>query len=316
MFYFDTLLNNQNEKKVSTEISTKDEIDKAVILNTERKVVGLDEVIQIPDLQQKPIEQIFDSHPTKQLVNKIVDSIYERDENQIQYVKNMAEVRKIDPEILLKNHCFFSANVFYMESMFADLGVYKKEFHITTAENTLWKDRFIIPIRDFKGEVFGFVGYNKFSEAKYVEYSSPMYKAITIKALGLNNIQEILDQKYCIFTEGSFDYFRARQHEFPVIANLGISFNKLLKPLIDRLDVVFTALDNDETGLKNMDAIDKLHPYVYHIQFKDTKDKEGKPVKGDMDEALKDLNRVKQMKKEIDKRLQFKNIRQTKRILI
>ena len=298
------------------------ETDLLTILKTPRGIEQTEKAgikILVEDVQQKfnSLEHMkVDSRFVKDVANKIVDSVYQRDENQIEYVKNMAKVREINPQPLLDNHCFFCPNPTYMETLFADLGVYKKDLHISTSENTLWKDRFIIPIRDFKGDVYGFVGYNKFSNAKYVEWSSPTYKLATIKALGLDHVSNILEKKYCIFTEGSFDYFRGHLHGFPVVANLGIQFNKLLKMLIDRLDIVFTAYDSDETGIKNMDSIDGLHPYVYHIQFKPTIDREGKSVKSDMDEALKDLKRVELLSEEIEKRLKFKNVKLPKRILV
>lgn len=245
---------------------------------------------------------------TLETINKMVDAMYDRDPDQIDMVNNVASMRAIDPEVLLENHCFYVPNTFRLETKFADMRLYANDLHITSSSNTLWKERFVIPIRDFHGKVYGFVGYDKFSNAKYVEYSSPVYKKAIIKALGLNHTQEILDSKYCIFTEGSFDFFRGRQHEFSIIANLGVSFNKLLKLLIDRLDVVFTAYDNDDTGIKNKGVIDRLHSNVYHINFRDiekevmndeTGELEPKVVKGDLDEALKDLDNVEALKREI-----------------
>lgn len=239
------------------------------------------------------------------VINRICDEIYDRDPNQIEYVKRFAEFRQIDADILLQNHCFYCTNPNYMEIKFADLNVYREIYHISTAQNTLWKQRFIFPIRDFYGRVYGFVGYDKFSNAKYVEYSNPVYKACKIKALGLDkeNIKYILSSKYCIFTEGVMDYYRGRQCGFPIIANLGVKFNPLLKYLIDRLDVVFVAYDNDEAGMKNRKILDSYHHRCHHIVFKPKKTEDGKEIKIDLDEALKSKDNYERLKNEINLRL-------------
>lgn len=320
MYYYNALLKNLKEERGEPDLSNSEVLD---LLTTPRPPIKNENVDNTPNPTPYLVEAFKKSNhmdinheDVLNVINKMVNSIYDRDENQLDYVKNMAEVRGLDPEPLIKNHCFFSPNVGYMEMTFADLGLYKRDYHVSTSENTLWKGRFIIPLRDFMGNVYGFVGYDKFSNAKYVEWSSPTYKLMAIKALGLDNLTNILESKYCIFTEGSFDYFRGMQHQFSVVANLGIRFNQLLKLLIEKLDVVFTAYDNDDTGRRNMDSIDKLHPLVYHLQYQEIVGKDGKPIKGDMDEALKDPNKVELQREEIEKRIKFKNVRMPKRIII
>lgn len=245
-------------------------------------------------------------------IDIICNEIHRRDPRQLEFVKTIADMRGLNIDILLENQCFYVPNQTYLSGIFPELKLYQKDLSITTTENTLWKARFIIPIRDFYGKPYGFVGYDKFSNAKYVEWDSPVYRKATIKAIGLDTLDEILDSRYCIFTEGSFDYFRGRQNGLSIMANLGISFNRLLKLIINKLDVVFVAYDNDDTGLKNMNTIDRLHHNVYRIYFRplektfineETGEEETKEVKGDLDEALKDPIKVKKLKEEMDIRV-------------
>ena len=306
MLYYDHLIKNltpqANEKVVEVEES---DIVKAIqtprppLPTKPPTVLGSAETVDSRYTTPDMVEDVLNT------INRIVDEIYERDPEQLKYVKRLAEMRNLDTQPLLDNHCFHCISPSYLELLYADLRLFRKDYHVSTSENTLWKGRFITPIRDFTGKVYGFVGYDKFSQAKYVEYSSPVYKKATIKAFELDHAREVLESRYCILTEGNFDYFRGRQNGLSIVANLGIRFNPLLKPLLDRLDVVFTAYDNDETGRKNIDTIGSLHPNVYHIRFNEVKRK-GKVVKGDLDEVLKDPDKALHLKKEIKKRLNFK----------
>ena len=313
MYYFDALKDRGKVKKGVDIVETN------TLLNTPRpplppppsivSTVDLNPVkVDIPKHMNELYVNKEITEETLKAINIIVDEIYERDPNQISYVKRLAEFRGLDPQPLLDNKCFLSPNPEYIEGLYRELNLYRRIYHISSATNTLWKDRLITPVRDFKGSVYGFVGYSAYSNTKYVEYSSPVYKKTTIKALGLDRLDKVLESKYCIFTEGNFDYFRGIQHDLSIVANLGIKFNPLLKPLIDKLDVVFTAYDNDKTGIKNMNMIDNLHPNVYHIRFNKIM-KNDKEVKGDLDEALKDLDKVEKLKVEINQRLKFKTCR-------
>lgn len=244
---------------------------------------------------------------TKRIINKVTDEIYDRDPKQIAYVSKLADFRGLKPETLINHGCFYIQSPDYIESLFSDLPLFRDYLEISNSSNTLWKTRLVIPIRDFYGEVYGFVGWDKFSNAKYVEYSAELYRKSTLKVIGLPNVSNILDSKYVILTEGSFDYFRGIQNDLSILANLGISFNKRLKPLLSKLDVVFTAYDSDEAGTKNMNTIDKLHPNVYHIIFNDIEkiDDEGntKKSKCDLDDAGKNLANIEKLKYEIDLRV-------------
>lgn len=309
MYYYDSLLKNLKEKSTNTQLSDSEVLD---ILQTPRDIpqeMNQPQTSQVGELFKKADHLEIDHYKVLDVINKMVDSVYERDENQIQYVKNMAEVRGLDPENLIKNHCFFSPDVGYMERTFADLELYKRDYHVSTSQNTLWKGRFIIPLRDFHGKVYGFVGYDKFSEAKYVEWSAPTYKQMAIKALGLDNIEFILKKRYCILTEGNFDYFRGRQHELPIIANLGVSFNHLLKPLLDKLDMVFTIYDNDKAGQSNVETIKRIKKMTYNVVFlgpeKTPGDKGKSPIKIDLDDYLRNEDNLPKLQHEINIRLKF-----------
>ena len=260
------------------------------------------------DKAEKPLDITTEMlEETHFIINKITNEIYERDPKQINYVTKVAEYRGINPSILLKDKCFYVTSPEYIETLFSDLPLFKDHLQISTSSNTLWKTRFLIPIRDFYGKVYGFVGWDKFSNAKYVEYSAELYKKSTLKVLGLPNVKDIIESNYIILTEGSFDYYRGIQNGLSIIANLGVSFNKRLKPLLNKVDIVFTAYDSDKTGIKNMNTIDSLHPNVYHIIFQDiqkiNEDGSTYTSKGDLDEVLKIPENVKKLKREIKLRI-------------
>lgn len=252
---------------------------------------------------------------THYIINKITSEIYSRDPDQIKYVSKLAEVRGLNPKTLLDNQCFYITSPEYIESLFSDLPLYKDHIQVTTSSNTLWKKRLVIPIRDFYGEVYGFVGWDKFSpNAKYVEYSAELYRKSTLKVLGLNHIERLLENyNYLILTEGSFDYFRGIENDLSIIANLGVSFNRRLEPLLNRFKVIFIAYDSDDAGKKNTSTIQRLHPNTYRIVLKDIPKVNEEGVaeykKQDLDDVLKDKNNVKILKREIAKRSNFPNIR-------
>lgn len=261
---------------------------------------------------EKEVSNPSDFKETFNIINKITKEIYNRDENQIEYVSKLAEVRGLKPETLIDNKCFYITSPEYIETLFHDLPLYKDHLQITTSRNTLWKKRLVIPIRDFYGNVYGFVGWDKFSEgAKYVEYSAELYRKSLLKVLGLDKIKTMMGTNYLIITEGSFDYFRGIENGLSIIANLGVTFNKNLTPLLRRFDTIFTAYDNDDAGKKNINTISRLHKNTYHIRFKD-KVIEGdneKIIKQDLDDVLKDENNVKRLKQEIELRTKFPNVR-------
>lgn len=290
------IVNNQNINQL---VEDKNRFEEE--LEGEKEVELFDFSSSIPNTSKSSFDK---QQETLEIINKITEEIYDRDPEQLEYVKRLADFRGLKAENLIADKCFYVPKASYLEALFNDLPLFKDHLNIVTSKNTLFYQRLLIPVRDFYGKVYGFVGWDKFSEAKYVEYSADVYIKANLKVLGLDKIDTLLEKRYCIITEGVFDYYRGLENGLPMLPNLGISFNKKLKPILDRMDVVFTAYDNDKAGLKNQSTVESIHPNVYHILF------EQKDKKIDFDEALKNPIVVEKLKKEIAKRVNQRYIKQ------
>jgi DNA primase len=115
----------------------------------------------------------------------------------------------------------------------------------------MFRDRFIIPIRDTRGAVINFVGYTPNSDMRYLYGHGKYYTRTT--AFGLENLNHIAELGVAIVTEGITDALRIRELGFKnVLAMCGTRRSLGTELLLNKLckKGVIIIPDTDTAGIK------------------------------------------------------------------
>lgn len=142
-----------------------------------------------------------------------------------------------------------------------------------------WRDRLIIPLRDYEGRLIGFAGRsirdNVFLKVRtYIAYDG----AVNDTLFGIyENRKKIKELRKMVLTEGQIDAIFLSMHNIPSVARLGK--NKLSPKQTDLIinccDTLVLSYDGDKPGI---DATDKeyenMKDYVTVLQVDLPKDKD------------------------------------------
>lgn len=155
--------------------------------------------------------------------------------------------------------------------------------------------RYVYPVKDIKGDVMGWCGYDKFEAPKYLDSQTYGYKAKDATLYGMEELPKYYRSKDPVFiTEGIVCTLWLRQEGFQAMASLGSHLTpyviEILKRFGERLIVI---PDADEAGSKYKAQCKYALPKARVMQSKVAKDIDDsrKVNDGIKDELLKCYNR-------------------------
>lgn len=209
---------------------------------------------------------------TRKQLNEIV-KIFQSREEHVQEVTWMAELgRNLKPETLLKCDSFMvqpdtSILLLPEELRHESLGFCRESHYV-------FEGRYVFPVKDVKGDVMGFCGYDKFSEMKYMDSRNFGYVAKRYSVWGMEMMEAYYKSKDPVFfVEGIVCALYLRQEGLQALAMLGSSISPYVTEIAKRFKerAIFIS-DSDEAGTKFRRALRYKIPYAQCIQSNIAKD--------------------------------------------
>lgn len=138
----------------------------------------------------------------------------------------------------------------------------------------LYAGRYVYPVKDVKGDVMGWCGYDKYSDVKYMDSLNYGYKAKNATVWGMEKMNEYYRSgRQVFFTEGIVCTLYARQCGEQSLATLGSSLTPYVAEIINRFgDKARILTDSDEAGNKFRKIANRMCPKARVIQSKIAKD--------------------------------------------
>ena len=134
--------------------------------------------------------------------------------------------------------------------------------------------RFVYPVKDVHGDVMGFCGYDKFSDAKYLDSKNYGYVAKEYSMWGMERLPEYYESNDPVyFMEGIVCGLYLRQCGMQSLATLGANFTQYIVEIMRRFGsrAVYIA-DIDEAGYKSKKRLNRLIPNMRVVQSRIAKD--------------------------------------------
>lgn len=137
--------------------------------------------------------------------------------------------------------------------------------------------RCVFPVKDVRGNVMGFCGWDPFEDPKYLDSKNYGYKAKATSLYGMEKLPEYYTSKEPVFvTEGLMCTLYLRSQGFQAMAALGSYLTPYVKVILSRFgNRLIMVPDNDETGDKFVAQIKRSLPKAMIIQCAKGKDIEG-----------------------------------------
>lgn len=134
--------------------------------------------------------------------------------------------------------------------------------------------RYVYPVKDVKGDVMGFCGYDKFSDVKYLDSLNFGYKAKSYSLWGMEKLPEYYRSTESVyFVEGIVCALYLRQQGLQALALLGSIISPYVTEIIRRFGMrAVLVCDADEAGTKCKRVMIKRIPYLRCIQSRIAKD--------------------------------------------
>lgn len=137
--------------------------------------------------------------------------------------------------------------------------------------------RCVFPVKDVKGQVMGFCGWDPYDKPKYLDSRNYGYKAKATTLFGMEKLSEYYTAKGPVFlTEGLMCTVYLRLNGFMALSSLGSYLAPYLRVILNRFGDRLVAIpDNDETGDKFAHQIRRDVPRARIVQVAYGKDIEG-----------------------------------------
>lgn len=221
----------------------------------------------------------------RQDLNGIVE-FFKKDPLWKHYCELIAEARHLKPETMMQ------ADMFHIPLEFPIRELPEKYRHdscgLCKNNHILQAGRAVFPVKDIKGDVMGFCGWDKFEEPKYLDSRGYGYIAKETMFFGMENMisyykgEFTLDSKlpplkvqepWLIVVEGMMCMFALREKGFPAVAKLGSYTSPYVKEMMSRFGKHCIQIsDADEAGSKDRFYLHKDLPDVKIVQSKIAKD--------------------------------------------
>lgn len=138
----------------------------------------------------------------------------------------------------------------------------------------IFSGRYVYPVKDVRGNVMGFCGYDKFSEMKYLDSINFGYKAKTYSCWGMEKLPEYYNNdKPVYFVEGIVCAIYLRQEGLQALAMLGSNISPYMIEVIKRFGnrAIFIC-DADEAGNHCRSMLRRRVPWLRCVQSHIAKD--------------------------------------------
>lgn len=209
---------------------------------------------------------------SRKQLNEIVEFFKSRDD-YVELVTTMAEcVRNLKPETL------FDCDSFMVQDDFSILELPEELRHdslgFCNGNNVTFSGRYVYPVKDVKGDVMGFCGYDKYSEVKYLDSKNFGYKAKSYSCYGMEKLPEYYrSDKPVYFVEGIVCCLCIRQAGMQALAWLGSSISPYVTEIMKRFGTRCIAIcDSDESGVNCRRYIKRHIPLCRVLQSSVSKD--------------------------------------------
>lgn len=209
----------------------------------------------------------------RKLLNKIVEHFKNQPfyEEQVTFFAGEGW-RRLNPETLKNCDSFMVPDYYPHDAMPEELR--HESLGFCKNGRIIFSGRFVYPIKDIKGDVAGFVGYDKFEEPKYLDSRNYGYKAKMSMLAGMEIMPEIYNSKEPVFvTEGYVCKLWLTEQSLFSLSTLGAYISPYEYTILRRLgDRVVLINDNDATGTKAARISRRALPKAKVVQPKLAKD--------------------------------------------
>ncbi len=208
----------------------------------------------------------------RKVLNRLVEWFKSRD-TYLEEVTVFAEkVRNLDVQTLLDCDSFMVQDDFLLtelpeEFTHDSLGFCKGAY-------SPFQGRYVYPVKDVRGDVMGFCGYDKFSPTKYLDSLNYGYRAKSYSLWGMERLPVYYRNKEPVyFVEGIVCALYLRQSSLQSLAMLGSSVTPYVTEIIRRFgDRAIICCDSDEAGTKCRRMLRYRVPMARLVQSKISKD--------------------------------------------
>ena len=116
----------------------------------------------------------------------------------------------------------------------------------------VYSGRYVYPVKDVKGNVMGWCGYDKYEDTKYLDSVNYGYHAKTYSVWGMEKLPEYYrNEEPVFFVEGIVCALYLRQCGLQALALLGSSISPYVTQIINRFKTrAIIVCDSDEAGTK------------------------------------------------------------------
>lgn len=207
----------------------------------------------------------------KQL-QQIVDYFKSRDEYLEEVTIFAEKVRNLDVQTLLDCDSFMVQDDFFLPNLPEDLR--HDSLGFCRGSYCVFQGRYVYPVKDVRGNVMGFCGYDKFSDVKYLDSKNFGYQAKTYSLWGMEKLPEYYrSNEPVFFVEGIVCALYLRQSGLQALALLGSSVSPYVLEIIKRFGSRAVIIcDSDEAGTKCRNMLRRRAPKAHCIQSAIAKD--------------------------------------------
>lgn len=209
---------------------------------------------------------------SRKQLNKIVEFFKQR-EDYLDLVETMAEcVRNLETKTLLDCDSFMVQDDFSIMELPEELQ--HDSLGFCNGNNVVFSGRYVYPVKDVKGDVMGFCGYDKFSSVKYLDSKNFGYQAKSYSCYGMEKLPEYYDSNEPVyFVEGIVCCLCIRQAGMQALAWLGSSISPYVTEIMRRFGTRAVAIcDSDEAGVHTRKYIKRNLPLCRVLQSSVSKD--------------------------------------------
>lgn len=210
---------------------------------------------------------------TRKVLNDIVHWFQQRPEYMEQLTFFASEkVRNLEVQTLIDCDSFMCVDDLLVNEI-------PEEFHhdsygFIRGMDVIFSGRYVYPVKDVRGDVMGFCGYDKFSQVKYQDSVNYGYVATRYSCWGMEKLPEYYrSTEPVFFVEGIVCALYLRQCGMQALATLGSNVTPYMKEVIRRFGTraIYIA-DSDEAGNACKRSLKRSMPWLRVVQSRIAKD--------------------------------------------
>lgn len=161
----------------------------------------------------------------------------------------------------------------------------------------IYEGRIVYPIKDVRGDVMGFVGWDPYTSPKYLDSRNYGYKAKEASLAGMEKMRDYLQSKEPVYlVEGYVDCLWLRSVGLQALSSLGSHLTPYVEVILKRFgNRLIVMPDADEAGNNFVKQVKKSLPKASIFQTTKNKDVDGQRKMEDgkyLSETIRELKRL------------------------